>query len=181
MDTLVHHWGCWLILMKSTCYIKRPYLFSYLLTEPGNCRRVSINITLPHPQGSALFLLDVNDVDTCACGGRPPLWMASITHDGAGPQAGTQLAVQTSRHLLGVSWAMALKSLAACSDLLLATSRFFPSTPPPPTKNSILQAECRLNQSWHAECPWVGWCSYCRCVCLLVVAVWRQWVTRCVL
>lgn len=127
----MRHWGCWLILMKSTCYIKRPYLFSYLLTEPGNCRRASINITLPHPQGSALFLLDVNDVDTCACGGRPPLWMASIAHDGAGPQAGTQLAVQTSRHLLGVSWAMALKSLAACSDLLLATSRFFPSTPPP--------------------------------------------------
>lgn len=137
MDTLVHHWGCWLILMKSTCYIKRPYLFSYLLTEPGNCRRASINITLPHPQGSALFLLDVNDVDTCACGGRPPLWMASIAHDGAGPQAGTQLAVQTSRHLLGVSWAMALKSLAACSDLLLATSRFFPSTPPPPQPRTL--------------------------------------------
>lgn len=71
---------------------KRPYLFSYLLSEPGNCRRGSINITLPHPQGSTLFLLDVNDVYTCACGGRPPAWTAAIAHDDAGPQAGTQLA-----------------------------------------------------------------------------------------
>lgn len=104
---------------------KRPYLFSYLLSEPGNCGPASINITLPHPQGSALFLLDVNDVYTCACGGRPPLWTVAIAHDGAGPQAGMQLAGQTSRHLLGVGWAMALKSPAACSDLLLDTSRFF--------------------------------------------------------
>lgn len=109
---------------------KRPYLFSYLLSEPGNCRRASINITLPHPRGFALFLLDVNDVYTCACGGRPLLWTAAIAHDGAGPQAGTQLAGQTSRHLLGVDWAVALKSPAACSDLLLDTSRFFQSPPP---------------------------------------------------
>lgn len=128
---------------------KRPYLFSYLLSEPGKCRRASINITLPHPQGFALFLLDVNDVYTCACGGRPLLWTAAIAHDGAGPQAGTQLAGQTSRHLLGVGWAMALKSPAACSDLLLDTSRFSPPTPArlSPPRNSILQAECRLNQS----------------------------------
>ena len=125
---------------------KRPYLFSYLLGEPGKWRRASINITLPHLQGSTLFLLDVNDVYTCACGGRDPLWTTAIAHDGAGPQAGTQLAGQTSRHLLGVDWAMALKSPAACSDLLLDTSRFFSSTPLP-TENSILQAECRLNKS----------------------------------
>lgn len=145
---------------------KRPYLFSYLLSDPGNCRRAAINITLPHLQGFALFLLDVNDVYTCACGSRPPLWTTAITHDDAGPQAGMQLAGRTSQHLVGVGWAMALKSPAACSDLLLGRSRFFSPAPLPPPKNSILQAECRLNQSWHAECPWVGWRSHCRCVCV---------------
>lgn len=115
-----------LVNINERCMLcKRPYLFSYLPSEPGNCRRAAINITLPHPQGSALFLLDVNDVYTCACGGRPPLWTAAIAHDGAGPQAGTQLAGQTSRHLLGVGRATALKSPAACSDLLLDTSRLF--------------------------------------------------------
>lgn len=54
----------------------------------------------------------------------PPLWTAAIPHDGAGPQAGTQLAGQTNRHLLRVGRAAALKSTAACSDLLLDTSRF---------------------------------------------------------
>ncbi|CAB1418077.1 unnamed protein product [Pleuronectes platessa] len=52
---------------------------------------------------------------------RPPVWTVAITHDGAGPQAGTQLAGQTSRHLSGVSAAIALKSPDACSDLLLDT------------------------------------------------------------
>ena len=81
---------------------KRPYLFSYLLGEPGNCGWASINITLPHPQGSALLLLDVNDVYTCACGGGPLLWTAAIAHDGAGPQAGgTQLAGQNQPASVG--------------------------------------------------------------------------------
>ncbi len=104
---------------------KRPYLFSYLLSEPGNRRWASINITLSHPQGSALFLLDVNDFYTCACGGGPPHWTSAIAHDGAGPQARTQLASQTSRHLLRVGWATALKGPAACGDLLLDTGCFF--------------------------------------------------------
>lgn len=105
---------------------KRPYLFSYLLSDPDNRRQASINITLPHPQISAPFLLSVNDVYSCACvAASPPLWTAAIAHDGAGPQAGTQLAGQTNLHLLGVGRAAALKSTAACSDLLLDTSRFF--------------------------------------------------------
>lgn len=74
-------------------------------------------------------------------GWRPSLMMA-LAH---GPA--TRLARQTVRHLLGVGRAVALKSPAACGDLLLDTSRFFSSTPLPPPKNSILQAECRLNQS----------------------------------
>lgn len=160
-----------LVNINERCMLyKRPYLFSYLLTEPQNWRWTSINITLPHPQSCALFLLGVNDVYSCACGGRPLLWTAAIAHDGAGPQARTQLASQTTRHLLGVGWAMALKCPAACSDLLLDTSRFFSSTPPSPTKNSILQAECKLNQSWHAERPWVGWRSCHRCVYVFVCA-----------
>lgn len=43
-----------------------------MVSEPGDCRRASINITLPHPQGTALFWSDANDVYTCARGGGPP-------------------------------------------------------------------------------------------------------------
>lgn len=46
---------------------KSPYLFSYLLSEPGQCRCTSINITFPHQRGFILNLLDGNDVYTCAC------------------------------------------------------------------------------------------------------------------
>lgn len=125
MDTLVRHWDRWLILMKCACYTKGhiyPHICSVNLMTADEPPSISL---CPTARGFVLFLLDVNDVYTCACGGRPPLWIAAITHDGAGPQARTQLAGQTSRHLLGVGWAAALKSLAACSDLLLDTSRFF--------------------------------------------------------
>lgn len=55
-------------------------------------------------------------------GPRPSL-MTALAH-----RPGRNWQGQTSRHLLGVGWAMAPKSPAACGDLLLDTSRFFPST-----------------------------------------------------
>lgn len=48
------------------------------------------------------------------------------------------------------------------------------------TKNSILQAECKLNQSWHAERPWVGWRSCHRCVAVSVCAPVCVYACMCV-
>lgn len=167
MGTLVHHWGHWLILMKGARHSK-GHIYSHICSVNRATADQPPSISLcRYTRGSALFWLDVNDVYTCACGGRPPRWTAAIAHDGAGPQAGMQLAGQTMRHLLGVVRAVALRSPAACSHLLPDTSCFFPPSSPI-TRKSILQAECRLNQSWHAECPWVDWHSYCRCVCACV-------------
>ncbi len=147
---------------------KRPYLFSYLLSEPGNCGPASINITLPHPQGSALFLLDVNDVYTCACGGRPPLWTVAIAHDGAGPQAGDATGRPNQPASVGGRLGHGSEEPGCLQRFITGHKSLFSPTPLPPPRNSILQAECRLNQSWHAECPWVDWHSFCRCVCVCV-------------
>lgn len=157
---------------------KRPYLFSYLLSEPHHCIWASINITLPHPLGCAFFLLDVNDVYTCACGGRPPLWTTAIAHDAAGPSAGTQLAGKTSRHLLGVGWATALRILAACSDLLLDTSRFFSSNLLPHQGTLFYRLRAGLIRA-DMLCPWVDWHSiaHCRCVCVSVCRLLWQTVS----
>lgn len=135
MDTLRQHLGCWLILMKDACSTK-GHIYSHICPVNQTTGDESPSISLyPTLQSSALSLLSVNDVYSCACGGGPLLWTAAIAHDSAGPQAGTQLAGQTSRHLLGVDWAMALKSPAACTDLLPDTSRFFSSAPLPPTRS----------------------------------------------
>lgn len=182
MDTLVYHWGCWLILMKGTCYTK-GHIYSHICSvnqatadQPPS---ISLCPTRRAPLSSYWMLTMSTPAPVAAdprFGPRPSLMMV-LAH-----RLGRKLAGQTSRHLLGVGRATALKGPAACGDLLLDTSRFFSSTPLSPPKNSILQAECRLNQNWHAECPWVDWRSYCRCVCVRVaVAVWRQWETRSVL
>lgn len=160
---------------------KRPYLFSYLLSELGNCRRplsISLCPTRRAPISSYWMLTMSTPAPVAAdpqFGPQPSLMMVLAQRPGRNWQA----------KLAGICWGSAGLWLWRAR---LPTAIYYwtqvVSFPPhfsPPPKNSILQAECRLNQSWHAQCPWVDWRSYCRCVCVCGLLWHSEGSERCIL
>lgn len=182
MDAPVHHWGRWLILMKGACYAK-GHIYSHICSvnratadQPPS---ISLCPTRRAPLSSYWMLTMSTPAPVAAdprFGPRPSLMMV-LAH---GPR--TQLAGQTSRHLLGVGRAMALKSPTACSDLLLDPSRFFPSTPLPPDPRTLfyrlsaglIRADMRSVLGW-TDIAIAGVCVQ------VAVVVLRQRGTRSVL
>lgn len=126
----MHHSGCWLILMKGACRAK-GHIYSHIYSanqatvdEPPS---ISLCPTRRAPLSSYWMLTMSTPAPAAAdprFGPRPSLMMVLAHRPGE-----RNWQAKTSRHLLGVGWATAPKSPAACGDLLLDTSRL--SAPPP--------------------------------------------------
>ncbi len=155
--------------MKGTCYAKGHIYFHICSVNQATADQppsISLCPTRRAPLSSYWMLTMSTPAPVAAdpLFGPWPSLMMVLAH-----RPGTQLAGQTSRHLLGVDWAMALKSLAACSDLLLDTSRFFPPHLSPHRGTLFYRLSAGLIR---ADMPSVlGWtdiafAGVCACVCV---------------
>lgn len=139
--------GCWLILMKGACRA-RGHIYSHIyavnqatVDEPPS---ISLCPTRRAPL-SSYWMLTMSTPAPVVDG--PPLWTAAIAHDGAGPQAGgTQLAGQNQPASVGGRLGHSTEEPGCLWRFI--TGHKSPLNPPLPLpRSSILQAECRLNQS----------------------------------
>lgn len=157
MDIPVPHWGCWLILMKGECYQKGHIYFCFCSVNQATAYEppsISLCPTRRAVLSSYWMLMMSTPAPVVAdlrIGPKPSLIMVLVHRLGHNWQAKPAgICCGSTGPWLWKPWlpaAIYYWTQVASFPLLLSPHQ------------GTLQAECWLNQSWHAECPWVDWHS----------------------